>query len=332
MKKGVIGIIFSIFTIMVSLLLLFISINLDKKNILLSYNVNNNITYNINATDPSFYDENNISDSNSFPIEFIDNIDVTFINNISFNKQVDLVNSYKIYARIEIVDSNKEVNNVIYSKNYNLLEENNIKHNSILQNNVTNTVSIDYKTYNEVVNKYKLKVKMPVEAKLKVIMESSNKNDILDNNEKLILSIPLSVNTINITKDFNKNYSDNIYEKVENKYVYIICSLLMILLSIFVLIFSIRNVHFNRKDYKLYKLNKILNYYEQIIVVVSNPPNINKESVLIVNEFKDMIDLNRELKQPILYYKSNVDDYGLFIIIDSSKTYVYQVDSKKEKL
>lgn len=45
-----------------------------------------------------------------------------------------------------------------------------------------------------------------------------------------------------------------------------------------------------------------------------------------------MIDLNRELKQPILYYKSNVDDYGLFIIIDSSKTYVYQVDSKKEKL
>lgn len=332
MKKGVIGIIFSIFTIMVSLLLLFISINLDKKNILLSYNVNNNITYNINATDPSFYDENNISDSNSFPIEFIDNIDVTFINNISFNKQVDLVNSYKIYARIEIVDSNKEVNNVIYSKNYNLLEENNIKHNSILQNNVTNTVSIDYKTYNEVVNKYKLKVKMPVEAKLKVIMESSNKNDILDNKEKLILSIPLSVNTINITKDFNKNYSDNIYEKVENKYVYIICSLLMILLSIFVLIFSIRNVHFNRKDYKLYKLNKILNYYEQIIVVVSNPPNINKESVLIVNEFKDMIDLNRELKQPILYYKSNVDDYGLFIIIDSSKTYVYQVDSKKEKL
>lgn len=332
MKKGVIGLIFSIIGIFVSSLLLFISINLNKKNLLLAYSVNNNITYNINATDLSFYDKNNINDSNSFPVDFIDSIDVNFTNNISFNKNIDLINSYKIYAKIEVTDSNKEVNNIVYSKTYNLLEEKNILKNNTTQNTISKQVNIDYKKYNDIVNKYKLKIKMPVEARLKVVMELTNKSDTLNNKDKLILSMPLSVNAINITKDFNKNYSDSIYEEIENRKLYIICAILIIILSIFVLIFSIKNIHFNRKDYSIYKLNKILKYYEQIIVLVKNAPIIKKESILKIEYFKDMIDLNRELKQPILYYKSNEDDLGLFILISDNRSYIYEVDSKREKI
>lgn len=332
MKKGVIGLIFSIFSIFISSLLLFVSINLNKKNLLLAYNVNNNITYNINATDSLFYDKNNINDSNSFPVDFINSIDVNFNNNISFNKETDLVSSYKVYAKIEVMDSNKDVNNIIYSKTDYLLEEQDIKSNSILQNTIAKQVNIDYKKYNDIVNKYKLKINMPVEARLKVVMETNNKSDILDKEEKLVFIVPLSVNTITITTDYNKNYNDNVYEEVNNRNAYIICSVLIIILSIFVLIFSIRNIHFNRKDYSLYKLNKILNYYEQIIVLVKNAPIIKKESILKIEYFQDMIDLNRELKQPILYYKSNDNDLGLFILISNDRTYIYEVDSKREKI
>lgn len=331
MKKRIFGIIFSILGIFVSFILLVLSINYSKETLLLSYNVTNNINYKVYLIDNDFYDNEYLTNEKNYPVNFIDHISVDFSSNISFNKKVDINYSYSIIARIEVTDSNKSTNNIIFTKDYALLSDQEILASDALTNNISKIVDIDYKKYNDVVNKYKLELKMPVDSKLKIIMKINNKNDLVDNSDELILEMPLSVNTINIIKNYKENYSDNVYNKVNSSYIYIILSSILLLLSTIILVNIFKNKFFDNENYKIYKLNKILKYYEQIIVVVSNFPKVDKASVLRVNEFKDMVDLNRELKQPILYYKSDNYKYGIFMLTSLDKTYIYEITSIKEK-
>lgn len=331
MKSRIFGIIFSIFGIFISFALLFLSLNYNKKTLLLSYKVNNNVDYKVYVNDSNFYDNDYITNERNIPVSYIDYINVDFTNNISFNEMTSLTYSYNVLARIEVTDSNKDTDNVVFSKDYELLNEKDLNLKNISSNNISKSIDIDYKKYNEVVNKYKLQLKMPVEAKLKVIMKVHNKNNMLDNNDELVLSIPLSVNTINIRKEYKDSYSESIYNEVEKGDIYIILSSILLVLSVLSLILIFKNAFYNGKNYMTYKLNKIMKYYEQIIVQVSNPPKIDKKSILKITEFKDMIDLNRELNEPILYYKGN-DNYGLFIIINNNRTYIYEINSNKEKI
>ena len=83
----------------------------------------------------------------------------------------------------------------------------------------------------------------------------------------------------------------------------------------------------NRKNYYEKILNKILKDYAEIIVEVSNPINLNGLEVFDIKNFDDMIDLEEELKSPILLYETIKGKESVFIVVNDNYAYVYTLNN-----
>lgn len=53
-------------------------------------------------------------------------------------------------------------------------------------------------------------------------------------------------------------------------------------------------------------------------------------TLIIVKYFKDMLDIHRELNEPILHFHKNENSTHKFIIKDSE--YIYRLNNEKEKI
>lgn len=321
------GIFISIFCFFLSLVILFLTFSYGKNNALLSYDVTNDASYKVYLKQNDYYDKPFLTDQNNIPVNFIDYITVNFNNEIFYNKNINTNYTYDIKAIIEVRDLNKQTDNIIYEKEYVLLDKKKVSNNTI-KNEIKKSVDVDYNTYNELVNKYKLDLKMQVDAELKVVMSINYKNDLMDKKEEITMNIPLSVNTLNITSSYDKGHHEEIIREIDNKYIFIIISLVLFCLSVGTLIYSLNYVFASKEDYKEYKLKKILSYYETMIVEVNEKLINNNYEIISINYFKDMIDLNMQMHLPIMYYKND----GLFVVKSENTLYVYKLNDKVEKI
>ena len=71
-------------------------------------------------------------------------------------------------------------------------------------------------------------------------------------------------------------------------------------------------------------LEKILKDYSEIIVEVSTPLEYDKSiNVLDIKTFEDMVDIEEEIKSPILLYEIKKNHEAWFIIIKDEYMYRY---------
>lgn len=321
------GIAISILCFFLSVIILFLSLNYNKNNALLKYDIENDASYKVYLINNTFYDKPYLTEQSNIPTGYIDYITVTLNNKITFDKSINTKYTYNIKAIVEVIDLNKSADNVVYEKEYILLEDTTVSNNSI-SNTINKSVDIDYKQYNELVNKYKLDLKMPVDANVKVILNVKYNNSLIKDKENVIVNIPLSVNTINITKDFEPTHHEELIKEINNKKIFIIMGISLFALSVITLLYSLNNVFDSKEDYKNYKLNKILSYYETLIVEVDEVFSQNNKEIIAINNFKDMVDLNMQLHLPILYYKQD----NIFIINDNNSVYLYKLNDNYEKI
>lgn len=330
MKKGIVIIITSILSMVISIFLIFLGLfNTDSDNII-SYKVDNKVNHKVYLVENKFYDKDYLTNEDTYPLEFINYIEFEFINSFSMSKVLDLKQEYSISAFIEVKDTTKDVDNILLNKEYKLLENENINISSS-SNSIRKTVNINYKEYNEFANQYKLKVKVPSEAILKIIMKiNTTAEDINDKNE-ILVSMPLSGNTVSINNLYDETYSDTTVDKVDNMAM-IIVSIILFIISLIMIVYSFNQITYNSKNYINIKLKKILSTYEQIIVDIDNIPSFKENNIIIVKYFKDMLDIQRELNEPILHFHKNENSNHKFIIKDNEYLYIYSLNNEKEKI
>ena len=85
--------------------------------------------------------------------------------------------------------------------------------------------------------------------------------------------------------------------------------------------------------YKLFKitnvsqfivqLRKILKGYGDIIAEVTTKPDLRGLNIIEVKEFEDLINIEEELRVPILYYELEKDNEAWFIITTGNQVYRY---------
>lgn len=330
MKKGIVIIIISILSLMMSVFLIFLGLfNTDTDNIV-SYKVDNKVNHKVYLIENKFYDQNYLTNQDTYPLEFINYIEFEFINSFSMSKTLDLRQEYSISAFIEVKDTTKDVDNILLNKEYKLLEKENININSS-SNNIIRKVNINYKEYNEFANQYKLKVKVPSEATLKIIMKINTKAEDINDKNEVLVSIPLSGNTVSINNLYEETYSGSTVNKVNNMSM-IIVSIILFIVSLTMIIYSFNEIIYNSNNYINIKLKKILSTYEQIVVDIDNLPTFKEDNIIIVKYFKDMLDIHRELNAPILHFNVDNSSNHKFIIRDNEYLYIYSLDNKKEKI
>lgn len=76
------------------------------------------------------------------------------------------------------------------------------------------------------------------------------------------------------------------------------------------------------------ELNELIKTYEPILVDVDKLPEIDTNKIISVSSFEKLVDVQYELKKPIIYLKE--EKACNFILIDSEVTYIYVLKETEE--
>lgn len=307
---------------------------------LATYSYNANINYKV------YLKNNNFFDNKSLPMngEYITSI----IDYIEFNPRYDLQSTvplnyeynYQIIATAKSTFESNGSKSEVWSKAYNILPITK-KTVSGTNLNINETVKVNYDTYNNILSDFKkqfgLNVKAEVDLTLRVSInatDSSNSKIRFNENNDLTLVVPLLTPTAKFVPNYTPEGTKGIYEQQTDsasfEVIWFILGLALLLLSIFLLIKAIKEffIATNKSEYVL-QFNKIMKNYSDIIAEADNVPDLDNYDVININNFDDLVDIEEELRIPILCIEIKADIESWFIILHDEAAYRYVLKHQK---
>lgn len=317
----------------VGILLIYKGFNPNKTN-LKAYSVNESedISYKVYLKENTFYAEKYLEMDKQYPSNLIDHIDIDFDYLFNGSDLIDLDYSYSIDASIvgEYESSNVSKTE-IWHKDYIILDKVNDKINDSNNFNVKKNVIIDYAKYNNIVNQFKTNFKLAIDAYLDVTLKIdyigvSKKNNIdVKDNKKLELIIPLTSNTFKIThyEDANsRTISNDVPVDIDLKLIVVGLILALFNIIIFIIFYFKFIKKYKSEYYK--RVDKLLKDYSEIIIEISTPLEISEDlTILDIANFDDMVDIEEEIKSPIMLYEVEKGKESWFVIAYEDKIYRY---------
>lgn len=304
----------------------------NKKEIIYSYNIDQDLSYTVDLFDNSYIDTTTLGEDETYISDLIDNINIEYKYIYSSSEIVSLEYDYNVVATISGVYSLNEEDEKVWTKKYEIVEPT-IK--SITNSNMiveSIPVSIDYSFYDEVVSQFRQELKLPIEASLNVALTVNIKGafdgNSLSDTKVLSVDIPLNQQAFKIDKNFESNYKKDIEEKsadylnIDKKSL--IIGIILLFIAILLFACSFKQL-FNRKKKTNYtiKLNKLLKEYGDIIVEVLDSVVDEDMEIVEVKNFNEMIDLENELRVPIIFYETKKYYEGEFILVHNDIAYKY---------
>ena len=301
--------------------------------------INKNVDYKVRLYENNFTDENEMSKNKVYIADLVKNIDLNFSYTYSGTNPANLKYDYDIKGRLYGINhgNNTTENNVVWEKDYVLLK----KVSKEVKNKdgffINKKLNLDYPAYKNEVIKFRRKFGMALTTNLELVMNVTvtgkyNNKDI-KKTDKIILEIPLGVQAFSIKEDYKKQDSQNIYKnkrnvEIKNKPLIFICTTISLVSTIlFILLFK---AIFNIKPKSKYtkQLDKILKNYDQVIVEVETPVKEKDFNVILVKSFEEMLDLEDELRIPIIFYENIYKHISIFTITHDNIVYKYVLRSK----
>ena len=306
-----------------------------------AYNIKQNVDYQVNLYDNSFIDSPTLGEGKMYISDLVKNIKTTYFYSYSGNEIIPLKYDYSILATIngkyQLNGENEE--NKVWVKEFVLKEPETVEINDTNVFNINEDVEIDYNYFNSVVSDFRKEFKLSITAILNVKMKV-NVVGLIDNKEvketkELYVEIPLNQQAFEIKKHYENKHSNAIYEdnnNVERGKKNLISGFLVLLIDLF-LFFNLYTVIFNIKKKNNYTiaLNKILKEYGEIIVEVVNPVLDETLNIIEVKNFNEMVDLEEELRIPIMFYETEKYYRGEFVIVYNNILYKYVLTDDVKK-
>lgn len=306
----------------------------SDNSVISSYQVNQNLDYKVYLYKNSYIEKEYLPKNESYISDLIKNIEATFTYRFSNSKKLDFDYEYSIDAIIqgEYKLNDEASSSKLWTKNYTLMEP---KKGSVTDQSVftvNETVSIDYHFYDNIVSEFRKELKLPITAQLFIVFHIDIDGDV--DNQKIIESkdmkmiIPLNLQAFKITEDLVPEESKNIIEEKnvtekidQNK---LIGGIVLEIVTFLLFIFSFRQI-FNiakKSKYEIEK-NRYLKEYGDIIVEVVTPVDSSNLKVIQVKNFSELVDLEEELRVPIVFYDDPDMEEGEFSIVHNDIFYIY---------
>jgi hypothetical protein len=311
----------------------------DVEEVYYNYNINRDVNYKVYLKDNDFYEEEYLDMDKQYTSELIDYIDIDFSYLFTGSKLTDISYSYDVSGAIvgeyENTSSGKSE---IWRKKYTLLDAQSFIKNSSTTFDVNQNIKFDYQKYSEVVSDFRSRFKLAIDANFVMTFDVTytgkinGTDETVSGTDTIEISIPLSKTTLAITTKYDKNTNENLTSSYSTQDLWQVCvsAIVLIILTILFLLNKDKLITDKKTEYMKIR-DKIMKDYKEIIVEVTSDANLDKLEILEIKTFDDMIDIEEELKSPILSYEIRKDKECWFVVVNDKYAYRYILNSKSIK-
>lgn len=187
---------------------------------------------------------------------------------------------------------------------------------------ISEKIDIDYQKYNGEVEKFKEQFNLPITAYLII---NFNVQAGIQNQEKTSTSkvtIYLNQPAYEIKVKDSENQENTIIETQDNNINYALlwfgCTLFII--SVGYLVYLIWKYQLTETKKVQVQVSRILRKYREIIVELEYKPDFEIKNVVDVKEFEELIDVEEDVRVPILFF----EDGGQFVFLIIGENVVYR--------
>lgn len=308
----------------------------NKDNLIMSYTSSGNIDYKVFLKENNFIDNEYLNAGEAYILDLIDYIRLTPVYNFKSTSKTNVTGTNKLVAKLKVYykESSDKNNNPEVMNKEKVLDEKVMNFND---DKYTTLGSYDLylNEYLDMLKEFQSEVKIAVDGYLDVTYESSFDGKVggasYSNKYDNTVRIPLSNSVVKIENQKAEIKESNVYEadlvktnKTVMSYI-VIANIVVFIVICFLLkkLFSFTN----KSEYQR-KLSKILRNYDDIIVNTSSIVDVKKYKVIKIEEFKEILNLSRELLLPIMNYEKIKDKETWFYVIKDDILYMHVVSEK----
>lgn len=308
----------------------------SERSEIVTYKQTPSLTYTVNLKENNFFESKTLPMNRQYITKIIDNIEANFNYVYNSNKAADLNYTYSIDAVITGKNTNTDGEVEVWSKSYTLLEPVSESAKNSASFTISKKAKIDYGYYSSIVESFRTALGINIDAilkvKLNVRVTGNYEGKSINETAYSSMDIPLGVTTMKIdlgTSNINSNTiydKDEVTETKEINYVTLAIGAVLTILSLVGIIIIVKQIiRLTRKTEYTMEINKILRTYGDIIAEAAQLPDYSGLEVIDILTFQDMVDIEEELRIPIIYCQAS-EEVAWFTIIHENRMYRYIVD------
>ena len=307
----------------------------DRTETVANYSSKPTIDYKVYLKPNKFYEQRYLTKDKKYISNIIDYIEVDFNYLFNSSKSIDYTYTYKVDLN---VSSQYELNGSVaelWKKNYNIVPLKTVSNNG-MSVKTNEKIKIDYAKYDNLAKGFREEYGVVAETKLTVNIDVSINgklgSDGMSEAKTITLTMPLNkaVTDVSVLGDSatTKNITKDIKGETNVNYVLLIPAIFLALVSApltaitFYKLFKITNV-----SQYIVEQKKILKSYGDIIAEVTTKPDLLDLKIIEVKNFEDLINIEEELRVPIIFYELSGKDESWFIITSGTQAYRYILKS-----
>lgn len=329
-RKYKLKILFLITIILISVIVLIETFIIPDGDLYI-YNTSQNVDYNVYVIPNEFINLAVIPKNNVYLQQIINYINVSFQYEYYASQKVNLDYIYNIKATL-MIDYSTTNQNILKKEEY-IIKDKTLTLDNSNKINISEILNIDYQKYKNESLKFKEAFQIPVKAYIKLDFDIKTGIEIKpgsqkvyeDSNQELI--IDLSQPVLKIEENKSQDLQKYIDEK-GNYNNYIMFTFIFIIVVTFIYTLKTISKHSieTKGKYKL-ELNKILRKYPEIIVELKEDIKVDVKHIVEVKDFYQLLNIEEEIREPILLYEIN-EKKAVFCIIDHDIKYIYILEDK----
>jgi hypothetical protein len=296
------------------------------------YAISQSANANVHYLQSSFFNNGPSLDDHAYVTDLTNSIGARFHYHYKANKAQTLTYSHSVNALVKTTygsgDSSRAASNV-WSKNYVLVP-------SKVVTETTDTITLDptvdvpFASYKKATDAFKLAYSLPVSSEMDVIatfhVSGSVNGRPVSDDEVQSVSAPLDSTVYKLSVKFDRSVSKDIAPAAASKgwnmrdhYAEVAASVLL-LFGFVSLIYGLRRQIF-KSPYQR-ELDHIYRYYDGIVIRANKPTDMEGKNVVSVASFDDMLNLEEEMKLPIVASPAGSEAMH-FMIMKDNDVYIY---------
>ena len=311
----------------------------NSSNALMSYSSKGTLDYKVYLKPNDFISSLYLESGETYILNLIKYIKINSSYNFNSSSKTKVNGSNKFVARLKVYykeSTNKESNPEIMKKekvlNQKVISFDDVGYSS------TNEYDLYLDDYLKILKDFQEQIKISVEGYLEVSSETSLNGEIggikYNSSYANVMKIPLSGSVVRIENENPEDKTNYVYENElvkSNKSVmaFIIIANIICFICICFLLKKLFKFT-NRTEYDR-TISKILKTYDEIIVNTNNILDVDKYSIIEIPEFKEILNLSRELLLPIMNYEVSKGKETWFYVIKDDVLYRFTVKEKKQE-
>lgn len=306
------------------------------------YNEKTNTNYTVSINKNEFIYNPVLPSNETYISSLVDKINMSMKYNYSSKDVIPLKISHRVIATVSgVYNQNpveKQSNPTIWKKDYEIIPLKEEAYKSENKIDIDESFEIDWKFYNDEINRFKESFTIPIISKLdlKMIinMESYDSDYVIKETKEINASMPLSELVFKIDAQLTEEEEKvvplkDVDEKRDNERKALVYSFIGLMSAIMTVLTIKKLMSFNKIKSFHSRIENIKKQYNEIVVETKNMINIKGYKPIAITTFDEMLNLADSFLVPIILYEES--NLACFYIVKDEVIYMYIIKNKQNK-